>query len=98
MGLDTQKQLNRSATIADAKTLRAGRLTIGPRLILGFVLIIVSMLAADVVILWQFHLVRTQAERLNGIDQKLVAVLRVHTSLVAFHDLLEDLADSQDAN
>jgi PAS domain S-box-containing protein len=54
------------------------------------------MLAADVVILWQFHLVRTQAERLNGIDQKLVAVLRVHTSLLAFHDRLEELADSQD--
>jgi PAS domain S-box-containing protein len=98
MGLDTQRQLNRSATIADAKTLRAGRLNIGPRLILGFVLIIVSMLAADVVILWQFHLVRTQAERLNGIDQKLVAVLRVHTRLVTFHDRLEDLADSQDVS
>jgi PAS domain S-box-containing protein len=98
MGLDTQKQLNRSATIADSKTLRAGRLNIGPRLILGFVLIIVSMLAADVVILWQFHLVRTQAERLNGIDQKLVAVLRVHTRLVTFHDRLEDLADSQDVS
>ncbi len=54
------------------------------------------MLAADAVILWQFHLVRTQAERLNGIDQKLVAVLRVHTSLLAFHDRLEELADSQD--
>src|SRR5438876_9968404 len=42
-------------------------------------------------------LVRTQAERLNGIDQELVAVQRVHTSLLAFHDRLEDLADSQDA-
>jgi len=98
MGQDTQNQLNRSATIADAKTLRAGQLNIGPRLILGFVLIIISMLAADVVILWQFHLVRTQAERLNGIDQKLVAVLRVHTRLVTFHDRLEDLADSQDVS
>jgi PAS domain S-box-containing protein len=96
MGLDNQNQLNRSATIAGAKTLRSSWLNIGPRLILGFVLIILSMLAADVVILWQFHLVRTQAERLNGIDQKLVAVLRVHTRLVAFHDRLEDLADSQD--
>ena len=96
MGLHTATELNRSAKSADAKTLYAGRLNIGPRLILGFVFIILSMLAADAVILWQFHLVRTQAERLNGIDQKLVAVLRVHTSLVAFHDRLEDLADSQD--
>src|ERR1700686_4682652 len=96
MGLHTATELNRRVKTAEAKTLHASRLNIGPRLILGFVFIILSMLAADAVILWQFHLVRTQAERLNGIDQKLVAVLRVHTSLVAFHDRLEDLADSQD--
>ena len=54
------------------------------------------MLVADAVVVWQFHLVQTQAERLNGIDQKLVAVLRVHISLLAFHDRLEGLADSQD--
>src|SRR5882762_9812295 len=98
MGLHTATGLNRWVKSAEAKTLYASRLNIGPRLILGFVFIILSMLAADAVILWQFHLVRTQAERLNGIDQKLVAVLRVHTSLLAFHDRLEDLADSQDAS
>src|SRR6266403_1666355 len=98
MGLHTATKLNHWVKSAEAKTLHAGRLNIGPRLILGFVFIILSMLAADAVILWQFHLVRTQAERLNGIDQKLVAVLRVHTSLLAFHDRLEDLADSQDAS
>src|SRR6202521_4809046 len=97
MALPTATGLNRWLKSAGAKTLHASRLNIGPRLILGFVFIILSMLGADAVILWQFHLVRTQAERLNGIDQKLVAVLRVHTSLVAFHDRLEDLADSQDA-
>jgi PAS domain S-box-containing protein len=96
MGLHTATRLNRRVKTAEAKTLHASRLNIGPRLILGFVFIILSMLAADAVILWQFHLVRTQAERLNGIDQKLVAVLRVHTSLLAFHDRLEELADSQD--
>src|SRR6202140_3430826 len=96
MGLHTATGLNRWVKSAEAKTLHASRLDIGARLILGFVFIILSMLAADAVILWQFHLVRTQAERLNGIDQKLVAVLRVHTSLLAFHDRLEELADSQD--
>src|ERR1700674_4445731 len=96
MGLRTTTGLNRGVKSAEAKTLRASRLNIGPRLILGFVFIILSMLAADAVILWQFHLVRTQAERLNGIDEKLVAVLRVHTSLLSFHDRLEELADSQD--
>src|ERR1700730_4396812 len=97
MGSHTGTRLNRWVKSAEAKTLYAGRLNIGPRLILGFVVIILSMLAADAVVLWQFHLVRTQAERMNGIDEKLVAVLRVHTSLSAFHDRLEALVDSQDA-
>src|ERR1700691_5312540 len=92
----TASRLNRLAMTAEAKTLKAGRLNIGPRLMFGFAVIIFSMLAADAVVLWQFHLVRAQAERLNGIDQKLVAVLRLHTSLTTFHDRLEDLADSQD--
>src|SRR6266404_3087739 len=97
MGLHTGTGLKRWVERAEEKTLHLGRFNIGPRLILGFVFIILSMLVADAVVLWQFHLVRTQAERLNGIDQKLVAVLRVHTSLLAFHDRLEELADSQDA-
>ncbi len=96
MGPHAATALNRWVKKAEAKALHAGRLNIGPRLILGFVFIILSMLTADAVVLWQFHLVRTQAERLNGIDQKLVAVLRVHSSLLAFHDRLEELADSQD--
>jgi PAS domain S-box-containing protein len=77
------------------KTLHPGRLNIGPRLILGGVLIILSMLAADVVVLWQFRELRVQARRLSDIDQKLVAVLRVHTSVLAFHDRLDALIDSE---
>jgi PAS domain S-box-containing protein len=83
---------------AEAKILHLGRLNIGPRLILGGVLIILSMLAADAVVLWQFNVLRTQAGRLNDIDRKLVAVLRVHTSLLAFHDRLNALADAEDAD
>jgi PAS domain S-box-containing protein len=96
MALQTATALNRWVKRAEEKTLYAGRFNIGARLILGFVFIILSMLAADAIVLWQFHLVRTQAEHLNGVDDKLVAVLRVHTSLLAFHDRLEELADSQD--
>src|ERR1700730_13405005 len=83
---------------AEATPVHSGRLAIGPRLILGFVFIIMSMLAADAIILWQFYVVRSQAMRLNDIDQKLVAVLRVHSSLLAFHDQLEGLADAEDAD
>src|SRR5713101_1056342 len=96
MGLHAATALNRRVKSSAERAVYAGRFNIGPRLILGFVFIILSMLAADAVVLWQFHLVRTQAERLNGIDQKLVAVLRVHTSLLVFRDRLEELADSQD--
>src|SRR4029077_13055522 len=98
MALRSATRLKRWFKSAEAKTLHAGRLAIGPRLILGFVFIILSMLAADGIILWQFSVVRTQAMRLNDIDQKLVAVLRVHTSLLAFHDQLEGLADAEDAD
>src|SRR6266852_1836409 len=98
MGLHTATRLNRWVKSAEAKTLHAGRLAIGPRLILGFVFIILSMLAADAIILWQFYVVQTQAMRLNDIDQKLVAVLRVHTSMLAFHDRLDGLADAEDAD
>src|SRR6202162_6601853 len=97
MGLPTASRLDRLVIGAEEKRLKAGQLNIGPRLMLGFAVIIFSMLAADAVVLWQFHLVRAQAERLNGIDQKLVAVLRLHASLTTFHDRLEDIADSQDA-
>ncbi len=73
------------------------RLNIGPRLILCFAVILLAVFVGDAVILWQFHLIRAQAEQLNGIDQKLVVVLRVHTSLLAFHDRLQELTDSEDA-
>src|SRR5258705_649793 len=96
MGLHAATALNRRVKSSAERAVYTGRFNIGPRLILGFVFIILSMLAADAVVLWQFHLVRTQAERLNGIDQKLVAVLRVHTSLLVFRDRLEELTDSQD--
>ncbi len=98
MGSHNAKRLNRWVESAEAKAVHAGRLNIGPRLILGFVFIILSMLAADAIILWQFHVVRTQAGHLNDVDQKLVAVLRVHTTMLEFHDRLDELADAEDAN
>ena len=97
MALRSGTRLNRWFKSAEAKTLHAGRLAIGTRLILGFVFIILSMLAADAIILWQFYVVRAQAMRLNDIDEKLVAVLRVHSSMLAFHDRLDGLADAEDA-
>jgi PAS domain S-box-containing protein len=73
------------------------RLNIGPRLLLCFALIIVSMLVGDVIVLWQFHIVQAQAERLNKYDEELVTVLRVHSDLLKFRDAVESLANAKDA-
>jgi PAS domain S-box-containing protein len=73
------------------------RLNIGPRLILCFALIIVSMLAGDVIVLWQFHIVQAQAGRLNEYDEELVTVLRVRSDMFKFRDTLESLASARNA-
>ena len=73
------------------------RLKIGPRLVLCFALIIVLMFAGDVIVLWQFHIVQAQAERLDEYDEELVAVLRVHSDLLKFRDTLESLANAKNS-
>ena len=73
------------------------RLNIGPRLVVCFALIIVSMLAGDIIVLWQFHIVRAQAERLNEYDEELVTVLHIHSDLLKFRDALESLADAKNS-
>ena len=72
------------------------RLNIGPRLILCFVLIILSMFAGDAVVLWQFQIAQMQAERLKDYNEELVSVLRVNTNLLGFHDTLEAVANDED--
>jgi PAS domain S-box-containing protein len=88
-------ELGRLVKRVEEKTLHPARLNIGSRLILCFIILV--MLGADAVVLWQFHLVNAQAERLNGIDQQLVTLLRVHTSLLEFYAGLEALAQTEDA-
>jgi PAS domain S-box-containing protein len=73
------------------------RLNIGPRLVLCFALIILSMLAGDVIVLWQFHVVQAQAERLNEYDEELVTVLHIHSDLLKFRDALESLANAKNS-
>ena len=74
------------------------RLNIGPRLTLCFALIIVSMLAGDIAVLWQFHIVQAQAQRLNAYEEELVTVLRVHSDMLKFRDELESLADAKNSD
>lgn len=77
---------------------RLHRLNIGSRLALCFMLIILAMFAGSAVLLWQFHQARLQSERLTGVDQELIAVLRAHLSLMSFYERLDVLADAEDTN
>jgi signal transduction histidine kinase len=74
------------------------RFNIGPRLTLCFLFIILALLVGNAVSLWQFHLARTQADRLSGVDQELIAVLQAHTSLMSFYEKLELLADTENTD
>ena len=76
--------------------LRSGQLNIGARLTACFVVIVLVMVAADVVALWQFTRVEAPAQRLYEADQKSLAVMRVHLDVVGFRDALRKLADSED--
>jgi PAS domain S-box-containing protein len=72
------------------------RLNIGPRLALFFIFIILLMLGGNALLLWQFHLARLEAERVTGVGQELIAVLRFQSDLLSFHAKLDELAESKD--
>src|ERR1700756_5516843 len=73
------------------------RLNIHRRLTLCFILVIVLMLVGDGVLLWQLHLISAQVERLNGVNEELIEVLRVHTGLLSAYERLGAAARSEDS-
>jgi nitrate/nitrite-specific signal transduction histidine kinase len=73
------------------------RLNIHRRLALSFIFVIVMMLVGIGVLLWQLHLIRAQAERLNGVNEELIEVLHVHTGLLSVYERLGVLARSEDS-
>jgi PAS domain S-box-containing protein len=68
--------------------------TIGFRLTASFATVLLLMAVGSAVALWQFQIVRRQAERLSQVDLKAVAVLRVHTDVLTFRANLESLVDN----
>ena len=80
---------------AGKRSFRLHGLNIGPRLTLCFVFIILAMLLANAVLLWQFHQARVQAARLDGVDQELIVVLQAHTNLMLFYERLDAFAHSE---
>src|ERR1700731_2209934 len=73
------------------------RVNIHRRLTLCFIFVIVLMLVGNGVLLWQLHLIRVQEERLNGVNEELIEVLRVHTGLLSVYERLGVLARSEDS-
>src|SRR3984957_1468789 len=73
------------------------RVNIHRRLTLCFIFVIVLMLVGNGILLWQLHLIRVQVERLSGVNEELIEVLRVHTGLLSVYERLAVLARSEDS-
>src|SRR5215469_10112415 len=72
------------------------RFNIGPRLSLCFLLIVALMLAGYGLLLWQFHVIHSQSDRLNAVGQELIAVSRFQTDFFGLNARLDELAKSED--
>src|SRR6266704_6307730 len=94
--------MRRKAIPAAAEDLGAkgfiNRFSIGRRLALCFVGIFVLLFAVNGILLWQFHSAQVRADRrLTGVSLELIAALNLQSSLQAFNDRLDRVAQSQDA-
>ncbi len=70
---------------------------IGRRLMLIFAVLIAVILGGNGLVVWQFYLARSRTNHLTGANQQMILVLQLQVSLLSFHQRLEDLARSRDA-
>src|SRR5271168_1914378 len=70
---------------------------IGPRLTFAFAVLLALILGGNALLIWQFHIARLQTDRLNGVSQQVIAILRLQEGLRAFHQRLDELTLSRDA-
>jgi len=70
---------------------------IGRRLTLTLTLLIALILGGNGLVILQFERARIQTDRLTGVSQQLIAVLRLQESLLTFHQRLNELIQSKDA-
>jgi signal transduction histidine kinase len=71
---------------------------IGRRLTLILALLVVLILGGNGLVIYQFKRAQLQTDRLTGVSQQLIAVLRLQESLRSFHERLIELAQSKDAH
>jgi len=75
---------------------RQGGVRIWTRLTGCFVVIVLAMMVADVVAIWQFSLTTAAARRLNQADQTSLAVVRLHVDVDTFGNRLAALTRTHD--
>src|SRR6201998_1243754 len=71
-------------------------ISIGKRLAAFFVAIIVLMILADGLAVWQFRRMESSSERLRKADQTLQAVVRVHVDMGSFWGNVSVMANNQE--
>ena len=69
---------------------------IGRRLTLTLALLIALILGGNGLVILQFEKARIQTNRLTGVSQQLIKVLRLQESLLSFHQRLNELAQAKD--
>ncbi|HEY1983805.1 MAG TPA: ATP-binding protein [Terracidiphilus sp.] len=90
-------QAHHATRIGLRSLLRPGALSIRFHLIACFILIVLLMIAADGVALWQYWQIEAAAQRVGQIDQISFAVVRIHLDVYSFRDRMAALAGSQDS-
>jgi signal transduction histidine kinase len=75
-----------------------GKVRIGARLTICFLIIAFSMVAADAVVFWQFTEMAGAASTLSNADHSSLAVVRLHLDVATFRQHLADLESGHDAN
>src|SRR5579863_1516302 len=75
---------------------RLSNLSIRSRLIACSVFIVLLMIAADAVAIWQYWKIEAVAQRVRNADQLSDAVVRIHLDVYSFRDKMTALASSHD--
>lgn len=94
---DVRKPMNgASSSVKVARVIALiSSVDINTRLTLCFVLIIGLMSVGTGILLWQSHVMRTQANRLKEVDEQFMEVQRVHALVLSFRNESEQLVKAQ---
>src|ERR1700745_4000250 len=75
---------------------RPSDLSIRSCLIASFVLIVLLMIAADAVAIWQYWQIEASAQRVRKTEHVADAVVRIHLDFDSFRDKMSALASNHD--